>query len=126
MTRTDKQQMIFVALIILACVLVYAGTRDQPALESALVTYVYDGDTIVVLMDGKEFDVRFSGVDAPERGTPEGERVYTIIKLAIDDGEVGLECYGKDKYDRMLCDVYFGQGNLGDWMVDRGLARVWR
>lgn len=36
-------------------------------IEYATVTYIYDGDTIQVEMNGEKYKVRFVGIDTPER-----------------------------------------------------------
>jgi micrococcal nuclease len=44
---------------------------DLPeSLTEAFVTRVVDGDTIVVLIDGEEFRVRYIGIDTPETVDP--------------------------------------------------------
>ena len=71
---------------VLLCSLPYAIAKE----ESATVTRVVDGDTLVVQMEGREGRIRLIGVDTPETVHPqkpverfaEGKRV----RLEYDQG----------------------------------------
>jgi micrococcal nuclease len=93
------------------------------------VVDVVDGDTIEVLVDGVEEDVRYIGVDTPEvdpsigvecfgsqaseanRRLVAGERV----RLVFDDER-------RDRYGRLLAYVYVGERFINEELVRRGYA----
>jgi micrococcal nuclease len=93
------------------------------------VVDVVDGDTIEVLIDGVEEDVRYIGVDTPEvdpsigvecfgsqaseanRRLVAGERV----RLVFDDER-------RDRYGRLLAYVYVGERFINEELVRRGYA----
>jgi micrococcal nuclease len=94
----------------------------------ALVTKVYDGDTITCDIDLglnvwlKDQKIRLAGIDAPElRGEEreEGLRVRDLLREKILDKEVTLKTY-KDKtgkYGRWIADVYLGDVFVNAWLV---------
>ena len=74
-------------------------------IEYATVTFIYDGDTIQVEMDGEKYKVRFVGINTPERETfyfweatqanAELLPIGTEVMLIRDTNDV-------DKYDRLV------------------------
>lgn len=108
----------------------------------ALVTGVYDGDSITVDVDLgfkcwlKDVKLRLYGIDTPEvRGPerPEGLFARDIVRQKILDKYVTLVTY-KDKtgkYGRWLADVYPLEADFTDrtqsinhLLVQEGLAEV--
>lgn len=81
-----------------------------------------DGDTIMVVMDGKEETVRFIGVDTPEVKDPRkpiqcfGRVASQFTKNLIGDQPVRLEAdpenTNRDRYNRLLRYVYLPDGTL--------------
>jgi micrococcal nuclease len=103
----------------------------------ALVTRVYDGDTITVDIDLgfnmvlRDQSIRLSGIDTPEiRGDerPEGlisgnalrERILNKnVIIVTDKDETG-------KYGRWLGTIYYNNENLNQWLLNEGLATLYR
>jgi micrococcal nuclease len=94
------------------------------------VADVVDGDTIEVLIDGAEEDVRYIGVDTPESVQP-GAPVECFGPEASDFNErlVGGERvrldFGperRDDYGRLLAYVYVGDRFVNAELVQRGYA----
>ena len=112
-----------------------ADTRIMPF----LVTNVFDGDTIVVVHDGREVTVRLIGVDTPETGRPDtpvrffGPEASDFTRRALLDKEVRLEFEAPgrpggptDKYGRTLAYVITGDGtNFNLELVRLGYGRVY-
>ncbi|MEO6651063.1 MAG: thermonuclease family protein [Ilumatobacteraceae bacterium] len=97
-------------------------TDPEPAVSlpegaNATVEYVVDGDTIDVMIDGREERVRLTGIDTPEKarrdtGAPAqcfGDEAtsYTATLLPVGT-PVRLErdVVGRDDYGRILAYVY--------------------
>ncbi|MBO9620203.1 MAG: thermonuclease family protein [Niabella sp.] len=85
---------------------------------------VKDGDTFVLLMDGKEQVVRLAHIDCPEKRQPYGNNA----KQFVSD-----RCFGKyvrllhanryDRNNRLLAEVLLEDGtNLNKALVKNGLA----
>jgi micrococcal nuclease len=108
------------------------GGRDQgPASARAFVTRAIDGDTIEVLIGGREEDVRYVGVDTPETVKPDtpvqcfGPRASAFNHRLVEGHRVRL-VFGverRDVYGRLLAYVYLGHRLVNASLVRRGLAR---
>ncbi len=97
------------------------------------VKKVVDGDTIRVMIDGKETKVRFIGINTPEsvhndesKNTDEGKQASDWVKELLTDSEVYLEydVSRADKYDRTLAYVYLDDGEtmVQRLLLEEGLA----
>ncbi len=102
----------------------------------ALVTNVYDGDTITadinlgfgVLLTKQK--LRLCRVRAPEiRGSqrPQGLLTRDALRKRIDGRWVTLETDGfsKGKYGRWLVTVYIDDACINDWLIESGLASLY-
>lgn len=97
--------------------------NEQPKGKSAKVVRISDGDTLGVLVDGKEIKIRLAHIDAPEKGQPFG----AASKKALSD-----LCFGKtilvdstdtDRYGRVVAVLYDSAGkNINKEMVKQGMA----
>ena len=101
-------------------------TRDKPTQTTAqehLVTYVVDGDTVVV--DGKT-TVRLIGIDTPERGEPGYEQATEHLESLIGNRFVRIEkgIEQTDRYGRELGYIYIGQRSINQEMIAAGQART--
>lgn len=134
------------ALVIVARVaqVHFSPPRDRPgapppALEEGdyRVERAVDGDTIIVLADGRRQRVRLIGIDTPEvfqRGTgrrlqppePYAAEASAFTKDFIAGGRVRLR-FGRnrlDKYDRLRAYVFVDEKMLNEELVRAGLAKV--
>ena len=96
------------------------------------VASVVDGDTIKVLIGGKEEVVRLIGIDAPETSDPRkqvqcfGKEATDKAKEMLNGKTVVLESdstqENKDKYGRLLRYVFADGINFNKLMVGEGYA----
>ena len=110
-----------------------------PPVNSGRVIKVYDGDTITIAskLPGLKnspiykFSVRLNGIDTPEiRGKNEDEKeIAHKARDALSERIIGKDVFLKnvqtEKYGRLLCDVYLGNENLNQWMIDERYALVY-
>jgi len=92
------------------------------ASETATVTRVVDGDTLVVDITGREERVRLIGVDTPETVHPKkrveyfGKEASAFTKQMAEGETVRLEedaeTATRDRYGRLLRYVYLPDGRL--------------
>ena len=106
-----------------------------PQIKFAKVIKVYDGDTITVaskLPFNKSpiyrFSVRLRSIDSPEiKGESKRECDLAIVardalhKL-IYGKIIEIRNNGKEKYGRLLADLYYNDIHINKWMVDNGYA----
>jgi len=120
------------------------AVRAEAPVWSGEVTWVDDGDTLVVAGIGK---VRLIGIDVPEREPSDRDRffkqwqiepaalrrVYGLAKEFVIRHARGktvrltLDQESRDRYGRLLAYVYLPDGRLLNRMLlDHGLAVVYR
>lgn len=93
-----------------------AASKAQPALQSASIVRVIDGDTLVVDIGGQQDKVRLIGVDAPEsvhpdksRNTPAGKVASDYTQTLVAPGQIvwlQKDVSDTDRYGRLLCYVW--------------------
>lgn len=107
-----------------------------PPITYAKVIKVYDGDTITVatrLHNDKQaivyrFPVRFRGIDAPEMkgGSPTECQKAVVSRDALSNLILGriieLRNNGKEKYGRLLSDIYLDDLHVNKWMLEQKYA----
>ena len=103
---------------------------------SALITNVYDGDTVTADIDLgfgvmlTKQKLRLSRVKAPEIRGPErskGLKSRNALRKKIDKKWVILESDGKSKgkYGRWLVSLYIDGFCVNDWLIDSKLADLY-
>jgi endonuclease YncB( thermonuclease family) len=98
-----------------------------PSGDRAEVTYVIDGDTIDVELDGREYRLRYIGVDAPEREEPFYQDAADFNRELVEDQTVILvrDVSETDQYGRLLRYVYLEDGTfVNGEMIANGMARL--
>ncbi|MBP9597445.1 MAG: thermonuclease family protein [Fusobacteriaceae bacterium] len=91
-------------------------------LTKAKTTYVTDGDTFHVLIDGKKEKIRMFGIDAPESKQEWGLEAKESLNKLISNKEVLLDIKNKDMYGRLLAVVFIGKQNINLEMIKTGNA----
>jgi len=122
-----------------------AKSHGQPSYTyPAKVESVIDGDTLWVIVDCGDGirtrqKLRLHLIDAPERGTPEGDKATRFVKRVLrKNPDVVICTHHYDKYARYLAEVFYlpdstnpkatyTQGiYLNQQLLDKGLARKWK
>ena len=92
--------------------------------RTAWVSWVIDGDTVMVVREGQHEPVKFriEGIDAPETCQPGGvEARDALIRLALRKS-VQVVDHGHDTYGRQIGRLSVGGEDLGAEMVRSGMA----
>lgn len=103
------------------------STPAPPAGQEAQVTYVFDGDTIEVRLGGREYRLRYIGVDTPEREEPFYREALDFNRELVDGQTVILvkDVSETDRYGRLLRYVYLPDGTFVNAKIVRnGLGRL--
>ena len=103
-----------------------------PYCYNALITKVYDGDTVTALVDlgfkiKTTIKVRLAGINAPEvRGKSrlEGLKTRDFLRDLILDQEVIIQTQKdkKGKYGRYIGVIYLKDKNVNELLVEKKLA----
>lgn len=120
---------------------IVAGCLALAAPASAdTIVRVIDGDTLVARIDGVEERVRLSMIDTPERGhrakcareaqLADAATLAVINLISISDHVTVVpmmrgDVYARDRWGRVLGDVWLDGVRLSYWLLQAGFARVW-
>jgi len=119
-----------IRITVLLAVLLAALVSAAPAAAEEFVGKVIgiaDGDTITVLHARRPERIRLSGIDAPEKGQPFGERARQFTARLAFGHEVTVRVSGRDRYGRLLAEVLRSDGrSLNQELVRAGYAWWYR
>ena len=114
----------FCALVVLAAWL-FAVPHVQSAVTTGRVVSVHDGDTLTVLIDGRQLKVRLADIDAPESKQPWGTRSQQSLAALCFNKEALLDTRGNDRYGRTIAMVRCAGINANSTQVSQGMAWVY-
>jgi micrococcal nuclease len=94
------------------------------AFEQGWVSWVVDGDTVMVLPEGAREAVkwRIEGIDAPESCQSGGESARHALMALVQRRTVRLQAQGIDSYGRPLGRLWIGEMDVGAELVRQGQA----
>jgi endonuclease YncB( thermonuclease family) len=94
----------------------------QPMVISGPVVAVLDGDTIEVLVEQRQLRIRLDGIDAPEREQPFSRAARDFLGELCHRQTAYIMVVAKDRYDRLVGDVYLEGVWINGEMVKAGYA----
>ena len=86
------------------------------------VVKVTDGDTITVLVENQQVKIRLNEIDAPEHDQEFGQKSKEALADLVFEKEVRIVTHGEDRYGRTIGDVFVGQINVNEKLVEDGWA----
>lgn len=120
--------------------LIAASDRTTPkfnmtGLKPGKIVHVYDGDTFHIVMSlhnvPYRWNCRLTGVDTPELRSKDPREVQ-LAKQARDwarekltDSLVEVDCYGFDKYGRVLVALSIENETVASMLISAGLGRLY-
>lgn len=88
---------------------------------SARVSYVIDGDTMV--LEGVEPRIRLWGVDAPEKGEPGAQAATNALRDLSDNQLVSYIEMDRDRYGRIVARIFLpDQREVNRLLIESGIA----
>ena len=118
--------MIFRPCLILLLLAASAATANARDIIGKVVA-VTDGDTIRVLDDAsRQHKIRLTGIDAPEKGQPFGNRSRQQLAALLAGKVVRVETRKKDRYGRVLGKIWVAPPGCQDCerSVDANLEQI--
>jgi len=110
----------FVITVIMSLVCLAIAT--QPVYATSFAVRVFDGDNITLVDRGLKTKVHFACIDAPELLQSEGEHARQVLQNILDDEEIFVKVFNKDKFGRYNGEVLAGGQNDNKVLVSLGLA----
>jgi endonuclease YncB( thermonuclease family) len=92
----------FALVLLVVSIVARADDRDF----AGIVTYVFDGDSFVVTVEGKKIEVRLQGIDAPERYQPHADIARDALIELIHGQRVYVDVIEIDRFKRKIAKVY--------------------
>ena len=111
------------AFIILLTLLLFSPAAQA---YQAKVVGVADGDSLTVLAEGREREIRLYGIDAPERKQAFGQKAKGEITALCAGKVVEVEELDEDSYGRAVSWVTVNGRSVNETMVSSGYAWVYR
>lgn len=106
------------ALVVVAALAV----ADVPTMFTGKVVDVHDGDTITVQFEDEHYKIRFAGIDAPELAQPFGIKAKQVLAARILGKDVKIVWTKRDRYGRMIGDVFIREAWVNAEMIEFGWA----
>lgn len=115
----------YVKVLLLTILLSACEQHNFKERKPARCVGVKDGDTIVVVLDGKQVTIRLAEVDCPEKSQAYGQRAKQFTSSLCFGKEVSIVEKNKDRYGRTIAIVYLNDTTvLNREIVKAGMG--WR
>ena len=115
------KRIIFLIVAVFCCCSVSA--QELPNEFYARVVGISDGDTFKVLyQENQEIKIRLGHIDAPEMGQPFGKSSKKFASDLCFGKEVKIVRQSKDRYQRIIAEVFIGKTNVNKEIVRAGYA----
>lgn len=102
------------------------SSSKQINIKSVHVVHVADGDTLVIIEQNAKHrirqKVRLAAVDCPELAQAYGIKARAFTQKFTQNKKVKLHQHGKDRYGRLLVDLYVDKNSLQHALLRAGLA----
>lgn len=106
-------------LVALCCCLALSAQAET---FSAKVIVVMDGDTVMVLRDGKKLRIRLGNIDAPEKAQAYGRQSRESLLEMVGKKQVQIEGQAIDQYGRTVGLISVDGHDVNQEQVRRGMA----
>ena len=93
-------------------------------MADVLVTSVIDGDSIIIIEDGIEREIRLWGIDAPEYDQDGADDSRDGLRDLVAHKRVSLHIMDRDTYGRLVGIAVMEDVIINEHLVEKGLAWV--
>ena len=108
----------FPFLLLLLCLI----THSLPTLAGPIITYFYDGDTVKIEDGLRQYKLRITDIDAPERNQRYGKQARRALMKLCKKADVQVTLTGIDKYQRDLGYLTCNNTSVSEALVKQGYA----
>lgn len=107
---------------LLCAVLLALGSVVQAEEFDATVIAVMDGDTVMVLRDGRKIKLRLVNIDAPEADQDFGRESRQALLDRVLKKQVHVNTRAVDSYGRMIAEISVDGQSVNEAQVSSGMA----
>ena len=111
---------------LLALLLLILCSSTAAETLSGRVVGISDGDTLTLLVDREQVKVRLAQIDTPERGQPWANRARQELADLVFRQDVRVEVVDRDRYGRIVGQLWRGAVDVNRTLVAEGLAWAFR
>jgi micrococcal nuclease len=98
------------------------GIFSVSVLANITITHFYDGDTVKIDDGLRQYKLRISDIDAPERNQRYGKQARRALMKLCKDAEIEVNLAGIDKYHRDLGYLTCNATPVSQFMIEQGYA----
>lgn len=122
-----KRKLIGIAAAIVVALLAQLNLPESASSGAThKVVSVSDGDTLKVLVDGKEKRVRLAEIDTPERDQPWGRKARNALSDKVMHQQVVVDTQYEDQYGRTVARIFLDGRDINRELVAEGHAWAYR
>ena len=119
-------------LVALSCLVLVIFILNYSFLDSALISFLDNGDKIMIdrVIDGDTVvsngtSIRLLGINSPERGEMYSAEATEFLEDLVLNRSIGIKIIGKDKYYRELAYLFVDSENVNLKIVRNGYANFY-
>lgn len=109
-------------LFFIFCLISGVKFSAQAAELTPEITYFYDGDTVKIKDNLREYKLRLTDIDAPERNQSYGKTARRALTQLCENANVQVYITGIDKYQRNLGKLICNNQDASIYMLKNGHA----
>lgn len=123
------RRLIFTIILTLIALFAFVFNYINDSKKDVLYKYALDGDSVVLIIDGIESEVRMLGIDTPEKGEAFSDRAKYFTEDKLENAKKielikDSNSLDKDVYGRFLYWIKVDGILLQTELVENGLAKV--
>lgn len=116
------QKAIPIQVLLIAVIVLFNLISMILPVQASRVVHFYDGDNMIVIQGGIKTKVSLACIDAPELKQAFGQRARKSLKAMVGNSDFSLRVLNKDRFGRLVAEVFARDRNVNKTLVEQGLA----
>jgi endonuclease YncB( thermonuclease family) len=110
-----------IRLFLCSVLLVLCGVALAEEFDAEVIA-VMDGDTVMVLRDGRKIKIRLANIDAPESDQEFGRESRQVLVNRVLKKQAHIKSQATDHYGRMIAEISVDNHSVNEEQVQNGMA----
>lgn len=106
----------------LLCLFCCLCLPSHTALANPIITHFYDGDTVKIDDGQRQYKLRITDIDAPERNQRYGKQARRALMKLCKQADLNITFTGFDKYQRELGKLTCNNTEVSESLIEQGYA----